>query len=111
MRRWLSCITTRLGTSSTLDKAIRCFTTHYFGKLSGNEQMVRYSRSAYGEALSGLQRTLNSFPDVTSSETLSAATLLCLYEVGNVYMITLDYYIGADFFRDSSSRLPSMTPG
>ncbi|OCL13168.1 putative C6 finger domain protein [Glonium stellatum] len=80
MRRWLSCITTLLGTNHALDKAIRCFTTHYFGKLSRNEQMVRYSRTAYGEALSGLQKTLNSFSDVTSSETLSAATLLCLYE-------------------------------
>ena len=84
MSRWLSFVPERLGTSSALDKAVRCFTAHHVATTHGNEQMVRYGRVVYGQALSSLQKSLYDPMAVTSSERLCATMLLCMYEVGIV---------------------------
>ncbi len=52
-----------------------------------NEQMTRYARVTYGQALCSLQKALYDPVQVATSETLCAASLLCLYEVGIVLVI------------------------
>ena len=86
---WLSSIPERLGTSDALDKATHCFATHHMGIIQNNKQMTSYAREAYGQALWSLQKALYDPVEVTTSETLCAASLLCLYEVSTALMMCL----------------------
>jgi hypothetical protein len=44
--------------------------------------MARYSRFAYIEALSSLQKSLNAPSERLSADIFCAVLLLCMYEVG-----------------------------
>lgn len=79
--RWFSFLPTIYGENQTLDATIRCFTAHHCGSVIQNEQMVRYSRSAYGEALHRLRRSLQNPEESFSSHIFCAVVMLCLYEV------------------------------
>jgi hypothetical protein len=79
---WLSCIPERLGKSFALDQAVRCFAVHHMGNMYGNDAMIIHGRSAYGQALSSLQKAFRDPVKVFSSGTLCAAMLLCMYKVG-----------------------------
>jgi len=74
-------LTARLGTSNALDMAIRCLTVHHLGITQDNEQAVRYSRFVYGKALSSLQKAIYNPAQATTSTTICATMVLCLYEV------------------------------
>ncbi|KAJ5808774.1 hypothetical protein N7474_010043 [Penicillium riverlandense] len=79
--RWFSLLPTIYGENQTLDATIRCFTAHHCGSVIQNEQMIRYSRSAYGEALHRLRRSLQNGEEGFSSHIFCAVVLLCLYEL------------------------------
>lgn len=79
--RWFSLLPTIYGENPTLDATIRCFTAHHYGSVVQNEQMVRYSRSSYGEALYRLRRSLQNPEESFSSHIFCAVVILCLYEV------------------------------
>lgn len=78
---WLSFLPSIYGGSSTLDAAIRSFVAHHFGKTFQNDQMVKYARSSYGEALHRLRRALLNSDEVLSSNIFCAVVILCIYEV------------------------------
>lgn len=81
--RWLSFLPGRFGKSKALDTAMTCFTTQQIGIAGDDQQMLRYGRSSYVQALVLLQRSLNNPVEAVKSETQCAAMLLCVYEVGN----------------------------
>ena len=69
------------GRNRTLDATVRCFVAHHIGSMMDNEQALKYSRSAYVEALNTLQSSLNSPVESVSAEVLCSVLLLCMYEV------------------------------
>jgi hypothetical protein len=71
----------RLGKSRVLDSAIRCFSLHHLGRINDDERLIYAARSSYVEGLSRLQRALGHRKYWSSSETFSAAMVLCLYEM------------------------------
>lgn len=79
--RWLSFLPGRFGKSKTLDAAMICFTTQQIGTACDDQQMLRYGRSSYVQALVQLQRSLNNPVEAVKSETQCAAMLLCVYEL------------------------------
>lgn len=79
--RWFGYFPTIYGRNRTLDAAIRSFTAHHLGNVTGNEQMIRYGQTAYVEALRRLQKSLNNPAECVSSGIFCAVLLLCLYEV------------------------------
>ncbi|KAF7158712.1 hypothetical protein CNMCM5623_003876 [Aspergillus felis] len=79
--RWFSSLTSLYGRNKTLDATVRCFTAHHISKVLQNDQMARYSRFAYTEALSRLRKSLNVPSESLSSEIFCAVLLLCLYEL------------------------------
>jgi hypothetical protein len=79
--RWFSSLPSLYGRNKTLDATVRCFTAHHFSKMLQNDQMARYSRFAYIEALSSLRKSLNIPSERLSSDIFCAVLLLCLYEV------------------------------
>lgn len=81
MRKWLSLIPSRLGTSKVLDNAVHCLASHYIGKLSGQDQVVRRAHQAYGQALLSLRQAISDPEQGVSSNTLCATMVLSLYEV------------------------------
>jgi hypothetical protein len=81
--RWLSFLPGRFGKSKALDAAMTCFTTQQIGTACDDQQMLRYGRSSYVQALVQLQKSLNNPVEAVKSETMCAAMLLCIYEVGS----------------------------
>jgi hypothetical protein len=73
----------RVGSNPTLDSAICSFTLHLLGKQNHDEQIVGQSRMLYGQSLGALQRALEHPIDWRASETICAATILCLFEVSH----------------------------
>jgi hypothetical protein len=80
--RWLSFLPGKFGKSKALDAAMTCFTTQQIGTACDDQQMLRYGRSSYVQALVQLQKSLNNPVEAVTSETQCAAMLLCVYEVG-----------------------------
>jgi hypothetical protein len=85
--RWFGFLPSIYGQNRVLDATIRCFTAHHFGRLAENLQMVSYARLAYGEALRGLRKSLETPAESLSTHVFCAVVLLCMYEV--VYPIRL----------------------
>lgn len=85
---WFAAISSRLGNKSTLDSAICAFTLHLLGKKNQDEQIVAQSRMLYGQSICALQKALDHPTEWRTPETLSAATILCLFEVS--YIVDLD---------------------
>jgi hypothetical protein len=83
MSRWMSFLPSRFGRSRALDTAIACFTTQQIGTTHNDAKMLGYGRSTYVQALGRLQKAINSPQEAGTSETLCAAMLLCIYEVGS----------------------------
>lgn len=79
--RWLGYLPSIYGQSPVLDATIRSFTAHHFGRIAGNAQMVSYARLAYGEALRGLRKSLETPAESLSSHVFCAVVMLCMYEV------------------------------
>lgn len=79
--RWLGFLPSIYGQNRVLDATIRSFTAHHFGRSTQNTQMVSYARSAYGEALRGLRKSLETPAESLSSHIFCAVVLLCMYEV------------------------------
>lgn len=79
--RWFGFLPSIYGQNRVLDATIRSFTAHHFGRVAGNTQMVSYARSAYGEALHGLRRSLENPAESLSSHVFCAVVMLCMYEV------------------------------
>ena len=69
------------GQNQTLDATIKSFVAHHFGRSLQNRQMIMYARSAYGEALHSLRKSLTSPSESLSSNLFCAVFLLCIYEV------------------------------
>ena len=82
MCRWFSFIPSYLGTNPTLDTAVRCFTVHQLGRMRDDDQMKRWAKTLYVEALQRLQKSLRDPERWLSSETMCACTVLCMFEVG-----------------------------
>jgi hypothetical protein len=80
---WLSFLPGYFGKSKALDAAMTCFTTQQIGTACDDEQMLRYGRSSYVQALVQLQKALNNPEEAVKSETQCAAMLLCIYEVNS----------------------------
>jgi len=74
-------IPARLGRSSALDLAVRCFTVHHLGITEGNEDVIRHGWLAYGKALNSLQKAIYDPVEALRSETICATMILTLYEV------------------------------
>ncbi|KAJ5602054.1 hypothetical protein N7510_011588 [Penicillium lagena] len=72
--RWFSFLPAIYGENQTLDATIRCFTANHCGRVIQDEQMVRFSRSAYGEALHRLRRSLQN-PEESFSSHIFCAVL------------------------------------
>ena len=68
--------------SKALDAAMTAFATHLLGKPEKSAVLVAESRSVYGMALVALQRALDCRVWWRRSETLGAAMVLTLFEVG-----------------------------
>ncbi|KAJ5550759.1 hypothetical protein N7461_005457 [Penicillium sp. DV-2018c] len=79
--RWFGFLPTIYGQNRVLDATIKSFTANHFGRVTQNTQMVSYARSAYGEALRGLRRTLDTPAEALSSHIFCAVVLLCMYEL------------------------------
>ncbi|CAG8034174.1 unnamed protein product [Penicillium olsonii] len=79
--RWLGFLPSIYGQNRVLDATIKSFTAHHFGRVRGNMQMVSYARSAYGEALRGLRRSLETPAESLSTHVFCAVVMLCMYEL------------------------------
>ncbi|KAJ5406676.1 hypothetical protein N7465_007960 [Penicillium sp. CMV-2018d] len=79
--RWFGFLPSIYGQNRVLDATIRSFTAHHFGRTTKNTQMVSYARSAYGEALRGLRKSLETPAESLSSHIFCAVVLLCMYEL------------------------------
>ncbi|CAG7992537.1 unnamed protein product [Penicillium salamii] len=79
--RWLGFLPSIYGQNRVLDATIRSFTAHHFGRVTGNTQMVSYARSAYGEALRGLRKSLQTPAESLSTHIFCAVVMLCMYEL------------------------------
>ncbi|OGE58167.1 hypothetical protein PENARI_c001G00647 [Penicillium arizonense] len=79
--RWFGFLPSIYGQNRVLDATIRCFTAHHFGRLAENLQMVSYARLAYGEALRGLRKSLETPAESLSTHVFCAVVLLCMYEL------------------------------
>ncbi|KAE8150218.1 putative C6 finger domain protein [Aspergillus avenaceus] len=79
--RWFQYLPSVYGKNKTLDCAIKCFSAHHIGTMTGNDRPVLYARRTYVEALNRLQRSLCNKIESLSSEILCAVLLLCLYEL------------------------------
>lgn len=79
--RWLGFLPSIYGENPTLDATIKSFVAHHFGKVCQDDQMIKYARSSYGEALHRLRRSLLSPTEFLSSNIFCAVVLLCVYEV------------------------------
>lgn len=82
--QWFSFLPSVYGHSQVLDASIKSFAAHHFGKVFQNERMIAYARSAYGEALYRLRKSLNDPSECLSSHVFYSVVLLCMYEVRKV---------------------------
>lgn len=82
--QWFSFLPSVYGHSQVLDASIKSFAAHHFGKVFGNKQMISYARSAYGEALYRLRKSLKDPSECLSSHVFYSVVLLCMYEVREV---------------------------
>jgi hypothetical protein len=78
---WFDGIQDQFGAKATLDSAAASLILHMLGKATGDTRLVGESRSLYGQSLMALQSALNHKTEWKASETLSASTVLCLFEV------------------------------
>lgn len=106
--RWFGFLPSIYGQNRVLDATIRSFTAHHFGRTTKNTQMVSYARSAYGEALRGLRKSLETPAESLSSHIFCAVVLLCMYEVKTFSHIS-DSYVSdwsyAAFYRHREPRV------
>ena len=79
--RWFGFLPGIHGRNMTLDAAIKSFTAHHLGNITGNSQMIHYAQSAYVEALWRLRKSLNKPTERFSSDIFCSVMLLSLYEV------------------------------
>ncbi|KAL4888383.1 C6 zinc finger domain protein [Aspergillus ambiguus] len=79
--RWLRFLPGAYGRNRTLDATVRCFVAHHVGNMTQDSQAMRYARSAYVEALCGLQKALVNPVEAASPEVLCAVLLQCMYEL------------------------------
>lgn len=79
--RWFRFLPGIHGRNMTLDAAIKSFTAHHLGNITGNSQMIHYAQSAYVEALWRLRKSLNKPTERFSSDIFCSVMLLSLYEV------------------------------
>lgn len=94
---WFGFLPSVYGRSRTLDATIKSFVAHHFGKALQNEQMVLYARSAYGEALHRLRKSLANPSECLSTHVFCAVVLLCTYEVRTTTALSSkDKRAGAD---------------
>ncbi|KAL2867156.1 Zn(II)2Cys6 transcription factor domain-containing protein [Aspergillus lucknowensis] len=90
--RWFLFLPSIYGRNKTLDSAMKAFVAHHVGNVTLNQKAVLYGRSAYGEALGRLRKSLNVPSEYVSSEIYCSVLLLCLYELftntdrGDVWM-------------------------
>lgn len=84
--QWFGFLPSVYGQNPMLDATIRSFVAHHFGKVTQSEQMVVYARSAYGEALRRLRKSLAIPSECLSSYVFCAVVLLCLYEVCKLFL-------------------------
>ncbi|CAH0000644.1 unnamed protein product [Clonostachys byssicola] len=78
---WFDGIQDQFGAKATLDSAAASLILHMLGKAKGDTRLVGESRSLYGQSLMALQSALNHKTEWKASETLSASTVLCLFEL------------------------------
>ncbi|CAH0053686.1 unnamed protein product [Clonostachys solani] len=78
---WFDGIQDQFGAKATLDSAATSLILHMLGKTIGDARLVGESRSLYGQSLMALQSALNHKTEWKASETLSASTVLCLFEL------------------------------
>uniref|UniRef100_A0A8H7TSN8 Zn(2)-C6 fungal-type domain-containing protein n=1 Tax=Bionectria ochroleuca TaxID=29856 RepID=A0A8H7TSN8_BIOOC len=78
---WFDGIQDQFGAKATLDSAAASLILHMLGKATGDTRLVGESRSLYGQSLMALQSALNHKTEWKASETLSASTVLCLFEL------------------------------
>jgi len=71
----------RIGKSRVLDSAIKMFTLHHLGKIHNDQRLVHEARWSYGESLARLRRALDHRRHWATTETFTAAMLICLYEM------------------------------
>ncbi|KAL2825247.1 hypothetical protein BJY01DRAFT_160316 [Aspergillus pseudoustus] len=90
--RWFLLFPSIYGRNRTLDSAMKAFVAHHIGNVTLSKQAIQYARTAYGEALSRLRKSLNCPSECLSSEIYCSVLLLCLYELfadvdrGDVWM-------------------------
>ena len=78
---WFKGLPSRVGAKVTLDSAVFALAAHLRGKEARDDALVARARGIYVQSLSSLQAALNHPAEWRSSDTLSCAMLLCLYEV------------------------------
>uniref|UniRef100_A0A0B7JZC8 Uncharacterized protein n=1 Tax=Bionectria ochroleuca TaxID=29856 RepID=A0A0B7JZC8_BIOOC len=93
---WFDGIQDQFGAKATLDSAAASLILHMLGKATGDTRLVGESRSLYGQSLMALQSALNHKTEWKASETLSASTVLCLFEVFPLIMNSI--FSGEDCF-------------
>jgi len=71
----------RLGRSRLLDTAVKMFSLHHLGKAHGDDRLVHEARWSYGESLARLRRALDHRRHWATTETFTAAMLICMYEL------------------------------
>jgi hypothetical protein len=102
--RWLDQISSRTNPSGVLKWSVRSLVSHHIGRKRNDVQMLRYSETAYGRALVGLQGSLNHPVVCKSSDTLCSAMILGFYEVGRLlWIITMHVLIEMQLFVGSGS--------
>jgi len=79
---WFLEIPALLGVKVTLDSAACALLLQLMGKASNDQNMIRNSRELYAKSLDALQVALAHPREWRRSETLGAAMLLCIFEVG-----------------------------
>lgn len=78
----------RLGQKAVLDGAVCSLAMHLYGKAIADAKMVADSRLLYCQSLSALQAALRHSVEWKTSETLCSAMLLCVFEVGELLLVT-----------------------
>jgi hypothetical protein len=79
---WFFRVQSMLGNKATIDSAMCSLVLHLLGKAKKDDNLIGNSRAMYGQSLAALQKALNHPTEWKSSETLGAAMLCCMFEVG-----------------------------
>lgn len=96
---WFNHVTQNLGKSVTLDCAMSAMGLQLLGKAWQQDEMVYQSRCIYGHSLGFLQKALNHSAHWKSSETLCATMLLCFFEVGPYFFLSLYFLPSREVIR------------